>query len=169
LRSSRTGSFFQNAFSFARNTNQALTPAAVNPRLREACVTEFLCSRDSILRMEKHMKIRNVFAISALSVCGLSLCFSNFTPIGHATPKTVLQADSPMPPPVPIKKPGSGSRMISSPVAIQIADSPMPPPVPIKKPGGALRNIVAPGTVQIADSPMPPPVPIKKPGTSAAV
>jgi hypothetical protein len=83
------------------------------------------------------MTIKNIFTISALSLCGLSLCFTTLTAAGDANSKTVLQADSPMPPPVPVKKPGTSSRMIATPASVQIADSPMPPPVPVKKPGGS--------------------------------
>jgi hypothetical protein len=121
--------------------------------------------------MEKRMTIKKVLTISTLTLCGLSLGPATLSHAETSKFKQLLQADSPMPPPVPIKKPGTGLTLVTSaPAAIQIADSPMPPPVPIKKPGTVLTLVTsAPAAIQIADSPMPPPVPINKPGGTTAV
>jgi len=83
----------------------------------------------------ENMTTKQLLTISALSLCGLSLCFTNFTPAAQSSSRPVLRTDGSMPPPPIVKKPGGRSLAVSAPTGTQIADGSMPPPPIVKKPG----------------------------------
>jgi hypothetical protein len=112
----------------------------------------------------EHMKTKQLLTISALSLCGLSLCFTNFAPAAQFSSRPVLRTDGGMPPPPIVKKPGSGSIAAVAPALTHIADGGMPPPPIVKKPGSRASVANTPSTAQIADGGMPPPPIVKKPG-----